>query len=113
MSFPADLFTLLDAQVAQRLHAHGYELARSERSGPFGSHYTEYRGPASIVALVWDGKEGWLTLGQQPRNPVAAVSSDKELFFERFPGLAVPLPKYEQAVSRLLQALEDHLSNAS
>ena len=108
MTFPIDLFVSLDAQVAQLLVKHGYEQTNSEQSGPFDSHLTEYQNPTSVVALVWDGKESWLSLRRGAKSSTGATN---ELFFERFPALTVPRPTYQSAAAKLLATLEEHLAS--
>ena len=111
--FPPDLFADLQAQCAALLTAKGYRAAKVERNGPFGSCHAEYHAPNSAVCIVWDGKDGWLTLSERSIANGHAQAAANELFFERFPGLAVRRTSYEVAVEQLLAVLVRHLSNVA
>jgi|SRR5688572_4771509 hypothetical protein len=111
--FPADLFARIQAQVGVHLAARGFACVRTEHAGPFGSRIAEFEGPGSRVSLVWDGKEDWLTLVAHERDRNGADQSHRELYFERFPGLAVERAAYEGAATKLLGALANHLRNVA
>jgi hypothetical protein len=111
MTFPRDLLLNLDAQLAELLSSHGYVRSDVEANGPFDSYFAEFRNKRSLVALVWDGKEGWLSLRSGKRSFFSANVSENELFFERFPGLAVPQPVYQAAAAKLLGTLAQRLAS--
>ena len=111
--FPTDLFADLQTQCADLLTAKGYRAAKVERNGPFGSCHAEFHSPHAAISIVWDGKEEWLTLSERSIGNGHAQSVANELFFERFPGLAVRRTSYEVAVEQLLAALARHLSNVA
>lgn len=109
--FPPELFAALEARARDLLTPRGYRVAKVELADPFGSRYAEYESPGTVVSLVWDGKESWLTLTERSLSKARAPVAGKELFFESFPGLAVGRSSYEGAAERLLAVLAGRVSN--
>ena len=111
MTFPRELLLSLDTQLTQLLAKHGYVRNSLAPDGPFGSYLAEYQSRKSIVALVWDGKEGWLSLRAGKRSYFSADTPTNELYFERFPGLAVSQPIYQAAAAKLVETLVERLAS--
>lgn len=109
MSFPKNQFLLLDDKVSNLIKIYGFELSNRDYSGPFGSLYSEYSNDKDSLSLIWDAKEGWLSLIK--RSHELSKVDLTELFFERFPRLSVPISKYEDATNSIIKKLEDYFKD--
>ena len=110
MPFPPAEFDALSDRVASLLAPAGFAPEQMERSGVFGSHFSDYANSAKVYRLVWDGKESWLLLeycdnfqASVPSrwNVVALYRAGRDHSAKELSGLGV----------QLVDALRIHLSS--
>lgn len=110
------LASRLHTEVERLLLARGYEKTRHrEDPGDWGSLYTVYEKPEWLVRLIWDGREGGLTLriyrrrnwgGKLVRALIGGTAGDEKLVKEAVVGRVELAERSERELTdRLLEAL--------